>query len=150
MWRYQAKAQRDKVIGISVMGKKILIVDDEQDVVTYLVAVLESNDYTPYSANSVKVGLEMLERVKPDLICLDIMMPKESGFSMYKRLRKNRTSRNIPVMIISGVEQNGEFDFRSYVSDKSIPVPDSFMEKPIDVDRYLQTVKQLLSSEQST
>ena len=123
-----------------------MIIDDEQDVVTYLVAVLENNNYVPYSADSVRRGLQMLEEVKPDLICLDIMMPKESGISMYIQLKQDQALKNIPIMIISGVEQVGEFDFRSYVPDKSIPPPVCFMEKPIDVEKYIQTIGELMSS----
>lgn len=128
------------------MRKKILIIDDEHDVMTYLVAVLDSNNYDPYSADSVQGGLLILEKVKPDLICLDIMMPKESGISMYIQLKENRAYKDIPVIIISGVKQENEFDFRSYVPDKTIPAPDCFMEKPIDVDRYIRTIGELTSS----
>lgn len=113
---------------------------------TYLVAILESNNCIPYSADSVQRGFQMLEKVKPDLICLDIMMPKESGISMYIRLKQDQALKNIPIMIISGVEQAGEFNFRSYVPDKSIPAPVCFMEKPIDVEKYIQTIEKLMSS----
>jgi len=128
------------------MRKKVLIIDDEHDVMTYLVAVLDSNNYDPYSADSVQSGFLMLEEVKPDLICLDIMMPKESGISMYRRLKNDPTYKDIPVIIISGVKQENEFDFRSYVPDRTIPAPDCFMEKPIDVDRYIRTIGELISS----
>lgn len=132
------------------MRKKILIIDDEHDVMTYLVAVLDSNNYDPYSADSVESGFLMLEEVKPDLICLDIMMPKESGISMYIRLKNDPTYKDIPVIIISGVKQENEFDFSSYVPDKTIPAPDYFMEKPIDVEEYIRTIGKLISSATSS
>jgi DNA-binding response OmpR family regulator len=150
MWRCPLITQMKKDINIDIMNNKVLIVDDEQDVAAYLMAILENNDYIPYLANSVEHGFKILETVKPDLICLDIMMPKESGMSMYKQLKQDQALKNIPIIIISGVEQDGEFDFRSYIPDESIPKPDCFMEKPIDVGKYLQAIEQLLSSNSSS
>ncbi len=128
------------------MPKSVLVVDDEPDVMTYLVAVLEGAGYAPYSADSVEGGLKLLEEVTPDLICLDIMMPKESGISMYLRLKQDHDLKSIPVMIISGVEHSGEGVFRSFVPDESVPAPECFMEKPIDVESYIRTIGKLTSS----
>jgi len=125
--------------------KNILIVDDEPDVVAYLSAVLESHNFSLYSAENAEAGLKLAEEVHPDLICLDIMMPKESGISMYTKLRRTSELGDIPVVIISGVEQAGEFNFRKFVKDKKIPPPDFYFEKPIDVDNFIAEIKRLLS-----
>jgi len=130
------------------MSAKILIIDDEPDIVTYLVAVLKSNGYTPSSTTNPNLGLEMAAEIKPDLICLDIMMPEKSGISIYTRLKKDRLLGRIPVLIISGVSRAGEFDFRSFVSDKSIPPPEGYLEKPIIIDQYLRLIRELTSSNQ--
>ncbi len=127
------------------MSRNILLVDDEPDITTYLSAVLEANGYTPTVALDAETGLDAAAKVHPDLICLDIMMPRESGISMYKRLKQDPALRHIPVIIISGVGQGGTFDFRSYVSDASVPAPERFMEKPIDVAEYIQTIEELVS-----
>jgi len=132
------------------MSKVILIVDDEPDIVEYLTAILEENGFTSYSAGSVKRGFEILEKVKPDLICLDVMMPKETGVSMYRRLRQDSALKNIPIVIISGVGQDGEFAFGSHVHDEFIAAPECCLEKPIDVDLFIQTVNSLISSQQSS
>ena len=126
--------------------KKILIIDDEADVITYLTMVLKSSDFDPYAIDNVVSAMNEVERIQPDLICLDIMMPGETGISFYKKLRKDRNFSHIPVIIISGVVQTGKFDFQSYVKDKSIPPPECYMEKPIDVDRYIRTIGELTSS----
>lgn len=126
------------------MKKKVLIIDDEQDIVTYLMMVLEENGHVAYSADNVKRGLRMLEEVKPDLVCLDIMMPKESGISMYMRMKADKRYADIPVLIISGVEQEREFDFRIHVPDRAIPPPQQYLEKPIDVERFLRLVRRLV------
>ena len=129
------------------MAKKILIVDDESDITTYLTMVLKANGFVPTVARDAQVALGMTHEIQPDLISLDIMMPKESGIAMYKRLKNDPKTEGIPVIIVSGVGQEGEFDFRSYVPDESIPEPECFMEKPIDVDEYIRTIRQLTSSD---
>ena len=126
------------------MSSKIVVVDDEADVVVYLTAVLSTEDYEVHTADNADSGMELINKVKPDLICLDIMMPKKSGITLYTELRTMGRFKDTPVLIISGVAQSGEFDFQDYVSDKSIPPPQLYIEKPIDVDTFLKAVKDLL------
>jgi DNA-binding NtrC family response regulator len=128
------------------MGKTILVVDDEKDVLAYLTVVLENADYTVYGADNITDAMKLFERVRPDLVCLDIMMPRESGMSMYTKLKGDTRYRSTPVLIVSGVVQAGQFDFQEYVPDRSIPPPEEYMEKPIDVDRFLDTVRRLVNS----
>lgn len=125
--------------------KKILIVDDERDVTVYLTEVLEDSRFDLHTAMDAETGLNMVKKVHPDLICLDIMMPGESGLSMYTKLRRTKEFRDIPVIIISGVEQAGEFDFRKFVDDERIPPPECYLEKPIDVAEFVNGVERLLS-----
>lgn len=123
--------------------KKVLIVDDEPDVVAYLTVVLESNGYRSYSAGDIKKALHLVKEIHPDLICLDIVMPNETGISFYIKLHQDKEFEKIPVIIISGIIESGKFDFRSYVKDMSIPPPDSFMEKPIDINNFIHNIEQL-------
>jgi len=131
------------------MAKKVLIVEDESDVVEYLYTVLESNGYRAYTSTDAEKALAMVKEIVPDLICLDIMMPRESGLSFYTRLRKMKALKNIPVVIVSGVIQRGEFDFRSFVPDETIAPPERYIEKPIVVDDFLKTVAELTASDQA-
>ncbi len=131
-------------------GKKILIVDDEPDVVMYLTMVLQNGGYVPYSASDVDRGYELIAQNEPDLICLDIMMPKQLGISLYLKLKQDDRYKHIPVVIISGVAQEQEFDFRSYVPDKSIPPPQYYLEKPIAIARFLEVVKKFTGSGESS
>jgi CheY-like chemotaxis protein len=124
-------------------SKKILIIDDEPDVGTYLSAVLEANGYKSYSTNDIKTAMEQVNEIHPDLICLDIVMPEETGISFYTRLRQDMELKTIPVIIISGIVELEKFDFRTYTRDDSIPAPECYMEKPIDVEKYIKKVKQL-------
>lgn len=131
------------------MAKMVLIVDDEPDVATYLAAILQTHGYTPVIATDVDGGADLACQLRPDLISLDIMMPRESGISMYVRVRRDPILRHIPVVIVSGLGDKGDFDFRSYVPDSSIPPPDHFLEKPIDVEEYLRVVGSLVAGEHS-
>ena len=123
------------------MAKRIMIIDDEKDVRLYLKTLFEKNGYETETAQDGDEGYPKTVAYKPDLITLDILMPKESGISMYTHLKQDSFLKRIPVVIISGVEQEGKFDFRSYVADESIPVPDPFMEKPIDMDEFLAALE---------
>ena len=123
--------------------KKILIIDDEPDVVTYLSAVLNASGYKSYSTNEIKTAMEKVKEILPDLICLDIVMPEETGISFYTRLRQDKEFKTIPVIIISGVVELENFDFHSYIKDDSIPPPECYMEKPINVEKYIKKVRQL-------
>jgi CheY-like chemotaxis protein len=125
-------------------SKKILIIDDEPDVVAYLKVVLESNGYEFYSADNIKSAESLVKDIRPDLICLDIVMPKETGISFYIKLRREKVFKKLPVIIISGIVEKEKFNFYSYVKDESIPPPEFYMEKPINVEKYLQKIKELI------
>ncbi|MBU0983871.1 MAG: response regulator [candidate division Zixibacteria bacterium] len=129
--------------------KHVLIVDDEPDVVAYLGAVLETCGFVTHTAQDTESGFRLAGEVHPDLICLDIMMPKESGLSLYRRLRTDDGLADIPVVIISGIENEPEFDFRQLVSDSSIPPPDAFFEKPIDVTLFGREILRIVDNRRS-
>lgn len=124
---------------------QVLIVDDEADVVDYLSAILEENNFEVLSARSAEEGYKLAVKNIPDIICLDIMMPQESGLSQYLRIRGNRKLKKIPVMILSGMEKENEFNFDDYVTDKRIPPPDIFMEKPINVSDFIANIERLIA-----
>ena len=124
-------------------SKKIMIIDDEPDVTTYLSAILKSNGYESFQVRDISKAMDIVHEVSPDLICLDIMMPGETGISFYIKLRQDKKFEDIPVIIISGVIESDKFNFRTYVTDKNIQAPQYYMEKPINVERYIEHVKQL-------
>ncbi len=127
------------------MSKKILIVDDEADITIYLETVLKVNGFTPVVANDVHAAQKIIDKSPPDLISLDIMMPKESGLTLYQNLKNNPKTKKIPVIIVSGLGQEGKFDFYSFINDESMAEPEGFMEKPIDVDAYIKNINMLIS-----
>jgi CheY-like chemotaxis protein len=125
------------------MATKVLVVDDEPDVATYMSVVLKQNGFTPVLATSADQALDLVKSECPDLICLDIMMPKRSGFSFYTALREDEECSGIPVVVVSGVVQQGEFDFRQFVPDRSIPPPQYYVEKPIEVEPFVALLRKL-------
>ncbi|MFC2103515.1 response regulator [Bacteroidota bacterium] len=130
--------------------KKILIIDDEPDVVTYLSAVLEANGYKSFATGDITTAMEQVKEIHPDLISLDIVMPGETGISFYTRLRKDKEFKTTPVIIISGIVELEKFDFHTYSKDDSIPPPECYMEKPISVDLYIQKIKELVGKNSFT
>ena len=127
--------------------KKILIIDDEPDVAFYLKTLLEDHGYATMFAHQADDGLKIAHEEKPDLLCLDIMMPKKSGITLYKEFKENENLRHIPVIIISGVESAHSFKgpkFRKLIPDHSIPEPVAFFEKPINIPAFLDLVTTLL------
>jgi two-component system phosphate regulon response regulator PhoB len=131
--------------------KKILVLDDEPDVVTYLVSLLEDNDYIVISAGDGNQGLEKVKSESPDLITLDISMPEKSGIRFYREMKADEKLKRIPIVVVTGVSSTQDAgtgkDFERFLGTrKSVPPPDAFIMKPIDEAQLLGTVKKLLST----
>ena len=129
--------------------KKILIIDDEHDVVLYLKTLFEDHNYETLVAHDAQHGMEVAVEASPDLICLDIMMPKKSGISLYKELKEHTALKDIPVVIISGVESAFSFKgpkFRKLIPDSRIPEPLAFFEKPVNVPALMEFLTNLFDS----
>ena len=128
--------------------KKILVLDDEANVVAYLETLLQDNGYDTVSAGNGSEGMEKARNEKPDLITLDISMPEKSGVRFYRELKEDPELAGIPVVIVTGVTGYGgkPEDFQKFISSrKHIPPPDGFVAKPIDRDELLKVVTSLLS-----
>jgi len=85
------------------MAKKILIIDDEPDMLEILKFRLEKNGYKITTASSGEEGLKKAEKVNPDLILLDILLPGMSGLEVVKRMKKNRATKNIPIIMVTAL-----------------------------------------------
>jgi two-component system, OmpR family, phosphate regulon response regulator PhoB len=120
--------------------KKILIIDDEPDIVQYIKLLLEDNNYDVVSASDGKEGFELAKREKPDLVCLDIMMPRKTGVTLYQEIKTDEQLKKLPCIIISAYESAYTFKgtaFRRLVRNKAIPEPLKFFEKPLDIPVFL-------------
>ena len=123
------------------MPKKILIVDDEPDVVTYLKTLLEDAGYSTISAANGEEGLEKVRGESPDLITLDITMPEKSGVRLYTELRNDDGLKSIPIIVVTGIQ--GEIE-KFLSTRRQVPPPDDFVAKPIDRDALVDKVKKLI------
>jgi CheY-like chemotaxis protein len=128
--------------------KKILVIDDESDVVTYITTLLEENGYMTCSAMDGVEGMEKVKTENPDLICLDLLMPEKTGIKLYREIRKDAQFKNIPVIMITGfaAPEYPLIDFKRFINQRSIPPPEGYMEKPIDRQALLKAVQETLSS----
>jgi len=129
--------------------RKILIIDDEPDVALYLKTLLEDHNYKTITAHNADVGFKVALETFPDIIFLDIMMPKKSGISLYKELKENEILKDIPVVIISGVESAYSFKgptFRRLIPDPKIPEPLAFFEKPVSVPALMEFLTKVFDS----
>jgi len=128
--------------------KKILVVDDEPHVVTYLETLLQDNGYETVSASNGKEGMEKVKEDRPDLVCLDISMPEESGIRFYRNVKEDSELSVIPVVIVTAVTGEGgdPEPFKRFISTrKQVPPPEAFLSKPIDKQEFLDTIAKLLS-----
>ena len=126
------------------MGKKIMVIDDEPDIITYLTTLLEENGYETDSAKDGIEGLEKIKEFKPDLVCLDILMPEKSGIGLYRELRKDDELKGIPVVIVTGFkgDDNPLLTFKEFLYKRSVPGPEGYIEKPINQQEFLDTIKE--------
>jgi CheY-like chemotaxis protein len=128
-------------------SRKILILDDEPHVVAYLEMLLQDAGYRTVSAANGREGLEVAKQEHPDLVCLDITMPEESGVRFYRNLKDDPNLANIPVLVVTAVTGLGgnPEPFEKFLSSrKQVPPPEGFFPKPIDQDDFLAKVKELL------
>ena len=122
--------------------KRILVIDDEPDVVTFLTTLLEDNGYATVSAKDGVEGLAKTKAEKPDLILLDITMPEKSGVRFYRDVREDTNLKDIPVVMVTGVMK----EFEKFISSRrQVPPPDGYISKPVDTAKLLETIAGLLA-----
>jgi len=127
--------------------KKILIIDDEKDVITYLDTLFKNNGYDTISADNADDGIEKAKTEKPDLVSLDIVMPGKSGIKVYRTLRDDEELKRIPVIIVTAATgyRNDPQEFKKFLSTRRhYPPPDGFVPKPIDKEELIKEVKDLM------
>jgi len=128
-------------------AQRILLVDDEPDALEFLRDLLEDHDYVVASADSAAAGLAQAKKERPDLICVDVLMPEQSGMSLYQQLKTDPELKNIPVFITSGLNVSRDLDkieYRRLPDGTIIPEPEGFVEKPVNIQRFMDLVSRVL------
>ncbi len=129
------------------MAKKVLVVDDELDMRVFITTLLETNGFKPIPAEDGNQGLELARKSKPSLIILDVMMPKESGITMYRELRRDPSLKEIPVIMLSALSRKTFFHSQKVLDEykgEKIPEPDAYIEKPPEPAELLDAIQQVL------
>lgn len=117
--------------------KRILLVDDDAEIIESLRLALEAQDYQVLVARDGNQGLALIERENPDLIILDMMMPKRSGFLVLERLKRLGEKKHRIIMITAN-EGNRH---KAYAEMLGV---DDYVRKPFPMDRLIQSVQRLL------
>ena len=134
------------------MAKTIMIIEDEADIRDYLMAVLEDNGYHACSMEENEPVRQAMLNHTPDMVVMDIMMPKRSGISIYKELRASPEFGNVPVALITGVAPEIEImgdGFRLLADDPFIEPPDGLFEKPIDINLLMALIEKILTEKET-
>ena len=123
--------------------RTILIIDDDPGVRAFLEALMQDHGHATVTAADGAEGLEKVRAARPDLILLDITMPKKTGVRFYRDVREDEALATIPVVMVTGVMK----EFKRFIhSRRQVPPPDGYITKPIDQQELLETVTRLLAT----
>jgi two-component system alkaline phosphatase synthesis response regulator PhoP len=126
------------------MAKKILIVDDDPDLVDAVSTILESKGYATAKAYGGVEGLKKARTERPDLIVLDVMMPDKDGYAVCKELKADAKYRSIPVLLLTAVASN--VPTTKYTQQMGMETEaDDYVEKPVEPAELAKRVEILLS-----
>jgi len=126
---------------------KIMIVDDDPDYINVVKTILEREQYIVVTAGDKTEGMEKIRTEKPDLAILDVMMNAwQDGFEMSRQLKKDPEFKNMPVLMLTAVENRTGIGFKSTAGDPTWLPVDVFLDKPIEPEVLLSEVKKLLSN----
>lgn len=129
--------EKSKVEESAASRKRILLVDDDQEIIESVRIALEGAGYDILVARDGNQGLALAEREDPDLVVLDMMMPKRSGFLVLEKLRR---TRRVPMRIIMVTANEGS-RHKAYAETLGV---DDYIRKPFAMDRLLDSVHRLL------
>jgi CheY-like chemotaxis protein len=129
------------------MAKKVLVVDDELDMRTFVTTLLETSGFKPIAAKDGVEGLEAARSRKPAVIILDVMMPNLSGISMYRDLKNDPELKDVPVIMLSALSKKTFFHSQKVLDEfkaEHIPEPFAYIEKPAEADELLEAIQNCL------
>lgn len=118
--------------------KRILVVDDEKDLVEMLTIRLEANDYEVFVAYDGQEGLDKARALKPDLIILDLMLPKLDGYKVCRMLKFDEKYKQIPIILFSARAQESDVRLGKEVG------ADDYLTKPFEPEILLAKIKELI------
>jgi CheY-like chemotaxis protein len=148
------------------MPKTVLVVDDDDNTRRFLTVALEENGYEAVTAADGDEGYQKIQEILPDLILLDVMMPKKTGFSLFKQIRRQEELKDIPVIMLTGVagvleEDDAQAEGDTFESpfdsireglrrgiqkmrEEGVIRPERFIDKPIDPEELIEAVRGII------
>ena len=130
-----------------IKKEKILVVADETDMRVFLSTVIETGGFDPIVAINGTEGLKKALKENPDLIIVDVMMPKEDGLQMYRNLKYDKMFKNIPVIMLSSIDKHTFFHYqkmKNVLPGKSLPEPEAYLEKPPEAEELIGLIHDML------
>lgn len=127
------------------MGKKyVLIVDDDPDMVETVGMMLESKGYEVGKAYDGVEGEESVMKRRPDLLVLDVMMPRKNGYVLCAELKKNKDTRDIPIILLTAVGEAVPTTSYSHADGMSTEA-DDYIPKPVDTEILIESIERLFA-----
>lgn len=120
------------------MTKKVLVIDDETELVKAVTVRFKASGYEVISALDGKEGIGKAKEFKPDLVLLDIIMPKMDGYEVCKRLKNNADTKDIPILIFTAYDQQ-DLERKCILAGASVVIM-----KPFETTELLESVNKLL------
>ncbi len=133
------------------MSKKILLVDDDKDLVTTLAQAISMNDFEVVTAFSGTEGLKKILTEKPDLVIFDVMMETDTaGFEAVYQIRSKREGskyagvKDIPIIMLTAIDQVTNSRFSLNADQNFLPNISDFLTKPVDIDELIEKIKKFV------
>jgi CheY-like chemotaxis protein len=124
--------------------QRVLVVDDDPDILDYFTSFLEDHEFDVRTASSVEGALSALEECLPDVVLIDVLLPGKSGLDLLVTLRRDERWGEIPLVVVTGNDQILEDDCQSYLgSHQDVRGPDGVLSKPIDRSTLLAVLGRL-------
>jgi CheY-like chemotaxis protein len=135
---------------LEMAKKKILVVGDELDMRTFVCTLLGTCGYQSLVASDGEEGIQKARELRPELIILDVMLPKEGGIQMYRELKTDDDLKQIPVIMLSGISKKTFFHSQNILNSymgQNLPEPEAYIEKPPESEELIQVAESLLSGQ---
>ncbi len=126
-----------------------VVIDDEPDLTAFISSILETDGFAVRTANDASAGEELILEQAPDVILIDLMMPGRSGVHLFARLSKNEATKDIPLVMVTGIKDQMGVDWGEVAGQFKVRQPDGYVEKPIDPDRLMSVVRGVLSGKRN-
>jgi CheY-like chemotaxis protein len=127
----------------------IVVVDDEPDVAAYLAAVLERRGHVTRTATSAAEGYSLVTELHPDVVCIDIVMPEETGVALVRRIRAHEEVSDTPVVFITALRPEMTAP-RDGLNIEPLPQVEEYVEKPPDSEAFVAAVERAAQSRRAT